>query len=127
MSGRSSGGAGNQARAYPDLDGLEHLYLEGAPVRRLVVDDDRVVLVVEAALLGDHPDYTPPPAGEQHCRAPVLLDWRGARSVDWTERSSEALGELSAFEVDGDRMTVQGGFGRLVVRGRPPRVGAPRN
>ncbi|MEM9033739.1 MAG: hypothetical protein AAGD18_04025 [Actinomycetota bacterium] len=113
--------------AYPDLPGLEEVYLEGAPVERLVVDDQRVVLVIEAALLGDHPDYSPPPAGEVHCRAPLLLDWRKAASVDWTDRSPDDLGALTSFEVTGDRMTLRGGFGRIVVRGRPPRVTAPRN
>lgn len=113
--------------AYPDLPGLEAVYLEGAPVDRLVVNDDRVVLVVRAALLGDHPDYTPPPAGQVHHRAPLLLDWRKAASVRWTDPSPDDLGTLHALDVDGDRMTVRGGFGRVEIRGRPPRVGSPRN
>lgn len=112
--------------AYPDLPGLEAVYLEGSPVERLVVGDDRVVLVVDAALLGDHPDYSPPPAGQPHHRVPLLLDWRKAASVSWSEPSPDDLGVLDGFDVDGDRMTLRGGFGRVEIRGRPPRVGAPR-
>ena len=114
--------------AYPDLDGLEEVYLEGSPVERLVVTDDRVVLVVRAALLGGHPDYVPPERGEVHHREALLLDWRRASSVRWERAGDPAdLGVLESFTVAGDRMTLTGGFGTVVVRGRPPRVGRPRN
>ena len=125
MSRRTTSGA-TPPSAYPDLPGLEEVYLEGAPVERVVVGDDRLVLVVRAALLGDHPDYEPPPPGEVHCRARLLLDWRGATSVAWHDAAPDDLGCLEAFDVDGDRMTLRGGFGHIEVRGRPPRVGAPR-
>ncbi|MEO1063364.1 MAG: hypothetical protein AAFZ07_18260 [Actinomycetota bacterium] len=116
------------AQAYPDLPGLEEVYLEGAPVDRLVVNDDRVVLVVRAALLGGHPDYAPPPRGETHHREPLLLDWRKTSSIRWDRTDDpDVLGLLDRFEVAGDRMTLVGGFGRLVIQGRPPRVGRPRN
>jgi hypothetical protein len=120
--------SGGEALTYPDLDGLEEVYLEGSPVDRLVVHDDRVVLVVRAALLGGHPDYSPPERGEIHHREPLLIDWRSASSVRWDGPEDPAdLGELDSFEVSGDRMTLTGGFGRLVIRGRPPRIGRPRN
>ena len=113
--------------AYPDLEGLEEVYLEGAPVERLVVSDDRVVLVVRAALLGGHPDYAPPDRGEVHHREPLLIDWRKASSVRWDRAGDPAeLGVLDSFEVSGDRMAITGGFGRVVIQGRPPRVGRPR-
>lgn len=122
--GRSAGRRGPGERSspssYPELPGLDQVLLEGAPIQRVVVDGDRCSVVVDAALLGGHPDYEPPPRGEVHCRCELLLQIRGLTTV---EGDPTRLGtRLRDLRVAPTQLTFVGDGGSLVVRGGTLRV-----
>lgn len=110
-------------RAYPDLAGLGDVLLEGAPVRKLVVRDDLVLIDVAAALLGGHPDYAPPARGEVHCRAGIVIEWRRPKAVARDDSGRAEPWTLHDLDVPGpNRFDLVGSFGRVKVTGSAPRI-----
>jgi len=71
-------------RPYPDLPGLEHLYLEDSYVLDIEVRPGRVHLMLDLVLTADHPQHTDPLPGERYCYRRGELRFSAVTGLVWT-------------------------------------------
>jgi hypothetical protein len=119
-------------RAYDELPGLEHLYLEDSWVLAVEETAHELRFVVEAVLTETHAHWRPPRPGEQYCYHRVELVFSRPRSVEWLKRmegppavdaSGEVdFGNIDAFRWDASVFELEGDWGAVRVDGEPPSV-----
>ena len=115
---------------YLMIPGFENVYLENGWVLDVRAEPCRLMLDVEIVLLESHLAYSEPVAGEQYCylRGSIRfervseLNWSGQGiSVPAVDASGERdFGSIDEFTVGDGAYVLEGDFGRIEVKSRPP-------
>jgi hypothetical protein len=110
---------------YSKLPALRDVYLEDSWVLDIRIDPLAVEFRIEFVLTENHPSYSSPRPGQQHCYRAGTLRFDGVRRVCWTSRgappATDASGEsdfgnIDSFECEEDhRYTLIGDWGHMVI------------
>jgi hypothetical protein len=119
---------------YDDLPGLRGYYLEDSYVLAIRLSGDELAFDLEIVLLTDHPEYSPPKPGEQHCYRTGRLSFPCPTEVRFDGSSialrptvdmdgSVDLGNIdSLVRIEVGRYDVSGDWGSIKVRSEAPAV-----
>ncbi|MCM3657279.1 hypothetical protein M3147_08450 [Agromyces mediolanus] len=115
---------------YSGIPGLEDLSFEDSWVLEIVRHADRIVFRVDAVLTESHPEFAPPPPGEQYCYRRGALVFDSIRTLLWSadglvragiDPSGETdLGSIDSFSKVGEAYVVVGDFGTLTIESEAP-------
>ena len=116
-------------RRYPQINGLDQIYLEDSYVLTIAESPDAVVFEMEFVLREAHPRYRGPRDGEQYCYRRGTLTFPKVRSVGWKRRTvhegkpRDDLGNIDTLEDLGSgQFHVVGDWGEVLINGDDPCV-----
>jgi hypothetical protein len=119
---------------YPELPGLEALYLEDSYVLGIRESGSEVRFELEAVLTEDHPRWSPPKAGEQYAYLRMDLVFPNTRRIEWVEQAMTPLrdasgevdyGNIDSFEWRPGFYDLLGDWGHLRIESDEPVVMEP--
>lgn len=116
---------------YPNLPGLDQIYLEDSYVLDIVEQADRVIFIVDAVLTPSSPKYHQPLPGEHYSYAKGRLIFESVVYTNWIKRDIKPytdangtvdFGNIDTLSFQGDHYYVEGDWGAVeIFSGRPPR------
>jgi hypothetical protein len=118
-------------RPYPELPGLEALYLEDSYVLGVRESPSEVRFELEAVLTEDHPSWSPPRPNEQYAYRRVDLVFPNPGQIEWVEKAmtpfQDATGEIDygnidSFEWQTDLYDLHGDWGHIRIESDTPVV-----
>jgi hypothetical protein len=116
-------------RPYPELPGLEALYLEDSYVLGVHENASEVRFELDAVLTQDHPKWSQPPPDQQYAYLRVDLVFPNARRIEWVERAMRPVsdpaggseyGNIDSFEWPTNYYDLLGEWGHVRIESDPP-------
>ncbi len=121
-------------RQYPELPGLEALYLEDSYVLGIEEEPREVRVQVDAVLTDAHPKWTAPKPTEQYSYLRVDLVFPNPRSVEWLNKAMQPIrdasgetdyGNIDTFVWRPGLYELTGEWGHVRIESDPPIVAEP--
>lgn len=121
-------------RPYPELPGLEALYLEDSHVLGVREAPCEVRFELEAVLTEHHLKWSPPKPGEQYAYLRVDLVFPNPRRIEWLEKAMRPItgpsgevdyGNIDTFEWQTRFYDLQGEWGHVRIESDAPVVVEP--
>jgi len=118
-------------RPYPELPGLDALYLEDSYVLGVREEATELRFELEAVLTEAHPKWSTPKSGEQYAYLPVDLVFPHPRRVEWIERTMKPIsgpdgerdfGNIDSFVWRPGWFEMKGEWGHVRIESDPPIV-----
>jgi hypothetical protein len=117
--------------SYQSIPALTGLDLEESYILDVDVHDTSLVFKLDLVLRPEHPEYTLPRPGEQHCFRRARIEIVDARSVRWVEKIMQPFrdssgevdyGSIDSWLLHGDVAMIAGDWGVLAVEGGAVRL-----
>ena len=110
---------------YPEIAGLEHVYLEDSYVISLRFDKNNLCFKLLLVLSEQHELYSPPKIGEQYCYRNATLNFKNPLEVQWNSISmmpitdanySIDFGNIDFLSMVENQYHISGDWGEVVFQ-----------